>query len=360
MASNGMIPFQVPTLNNSNYDNWSIKMKALLGAQDVWEMIEKGYKEPQDESSLSQAQKDSLRDSRKRDKKALYLIFQGLDDDSFEKLSDVKSAKEAWEKLQTSYKGAEQVKKVCLKTLRGEFEALHMKEVEVVSDYFTIVLAVSNQLKRNGEKLEDVRIMEKILRSLDSMFDHIVVIIEETKDLEAMTIEQLLGSLQAYEEKKKKKQVITEQLLKTQINSAKEEGLEYGRNQQGRGRGRGQSRGHGRRRGWSSNNGKNDNTNFGQGGSSTRGRGRGKPRPRYDKSQVMCYNCQKFGHYAAECRTPNNNKVEEKANYVEERSQQDGTLLLAYKENEKGGDNTWYLDTGASNHMCGKKACSWT
>ncbi|PKU77376.1 Retrovirus-related Pol polyprotein from transposon TNT 1-94 [Dendrobium catenatum] len=307
-------------------------MKALLGAQDVWEMIEKGYKEP------------------KRDKKALYLIFQGLDDDSFEKLSDVKSAKEAWEKLQTSYKGAEQVKKVCLKTLRGEFEALHMKEVEVVSDYFTIVLAVSNQLKRNGEKLEDV----------NSMFDHIVVIIEETKDLEAMTIEQLLGSLQAYEEKKKKKQVITEQLLKTQINSAKEEGLEYGRNQQGRGRGRGQSRGHGRRRGWSSNNGKNDNTNFGQGGSSTRGRGRGKPRPRYDKSQVMCYNCQKFGHYAAECRTPNNNKVEEKANYVEERSQQDGTLLLAYKENEKGGDNTWYLDTGASNHMCGKKACSWT
>ncbi|PKU71906.1 hypothetical protein MA16_Dca021744 [Dendrobium catenatum] len=224
MASNGMIPFQVPTLNNSNYDNWSIKMKALLGVQDVWEMIEKGYKEPQDESSLSQAQKDSLRDSRKRDKKALYLIFQGLDDDSFEKIFDAKSAKEAWEKLQTSYKGAEQVKKVRLQTLRGEFEALHMKEVEVVSDYFTRVLAVSNQLKRNGEKLEDVRIMEKILRSLDSKFDHIVAIIEETKDLEAMTIEQLLGSLQAYEEKKKKKQVITEQLLKTQINSAKEEG----------------------------------------------------------------------------------------------------------------------------------------
>ncbi|XP_028556025.1 uncharacterized protein LOC110109975 [Dendrobium catenatum] len=237
MASNGMIPFQVPTLNNSNYDNWSIKMKALLGAQDVWEMIEKGYNEPQDESSLSQAQKDSLRDSRKRDKKALYLIFQGLDDDSFEKISDAKSAKEAWEKLQTSYKGAEQVKKVRLQTLRGEFEALHMKEVEVISDYFTRVLAVSNQLKRNGEKLEDVRIMEKILRSLDSKFDHIVAIIEETKDLEAMTIEQLLGSLQAYEEKKKKKQVITEQLLKTQINSAKEEGLEYGRSQQGRGKG---------------------------------------------------------------------------------------------------------------------------
>ena len=48
---------------------------------------------------------------------------------------------------------------------------------------------------------------------------NIVVIIEKTKDLEAMTIEQLLGSLQAYEEKKRKKEGIMEQLLKTQVNS---------------------------------------------------------------------------------------------------------------------------------------------
>ncbi|PKU60484.1 Retrovirus-related Pol polyprotein from transposon TNT 1-94 [Dendrobium catenatum] len=287
-------------------------MKALLGAQDVWEMIEKGYKEPT------------------RDKKALYLIFQGLDDNAFEKISDAKSAKEAWEKLHTSYKGAKQVKKVRLQTLRGEFEVLHMKEVEVVSDYLTRVLVVSNQLTRNGDNYRENP------QSLDSKFDHI----KETKDLEAMTIEQLLGSLEAYGEKKKKKQVITEQLLKTQISSAKKESLEYGRSQQGRGRGRGQGRGHECGQGWSSNNDKNNNTNFGQGGSSTRGRGRGKPRPRYDKSQVMCYNCKKFGHYAAECRTPNNNKVEEKSRYVEERSQQDDTLLFVYKENEKGGDNT--------------------
>ena len=43
-------------------------------------------------------------------------------------------------------------------------------------------MTVSNQLKRNDENLEDPRIMEKILRSLDSKFEHIVVTIEETKD----------------------------------------------------------------------------------------------------------------------------------------------------------------------------------
>ena len=349
-----MASFQVPMLNKSNYDNWSIKMKALLGAHDVWDVVEKGYNEPQDEATLSQAQKDSLKDSRKRDKKALYLIYQALDDDGFEKISSATSAKEAWEKLQTSCKGAEQVKKVRLQTLRGEFEALHMKKSEPVSDYFSRVLAVSNQMKRNGEKLEDVRIMEKILRSLDQNFEHIVVTIEETKDLEEMTIDQLLGSLQAYEEKQKKKQEITEQLFKMQLKE-KEEVKSYDRNNRGRGGGRGQGRGrgHGRGQGWHYNT--NTSNNYEKGESSTRGRGRGNSNSRYEKSQVQCYNCQKFGHYASECRAPKT-KFEEKVNYVEDKREENETLLLAYKGNDEKQDNTWYLDTGASNHMCGKRS----
>ena len=35
--------------------------------------------------------------------------------------------------------------------------------------------------------------MEKILHSLDPKFEHIIVTIEETKDLEALMIEQLQG-----------------------------------------------------------------------------------------------------------------------------------------------------------------------
>jgi len=124
----------------------------------------------------------------------------------FEKISNATSAKEAWDKLQTSHKGEDRVKKVCLQTLLGEFESLHMKELESIFNYFSRILVVSNQLKRNGEKLEDVKIMENILRLLDPKFEHIVVTIEETKDLETMTIKQLQGPLQAYEEKHKKMQ----------------------------------------------------------------------------------------------------------------------------------------------------------
>nr|XP_028954364.1 uncharacterized protein LOC114823153 [Malus domestica] len=223
MASNAMAAFQVLVLDNNNFDNWSIKMKAFLGAHDVWEVVEKGYTKPEDEATMSQPQKESLKDSRKRDKKALYLIYQALDDNGFKQVSSATFAKQAWEKLQTSYKGAKQVKKVRLQVLRGEFESLQMKGSESISDYFTKVLVVSNQLKRNGEKLEDVRIMEKILRSLDPKFKHIVVTIEEIKNLEEISIEQLIGSLQAYEKKHKKRQGNDEQLLKKHVQPKKKE-----------------------------------------------------------------------------------------------------------------------------------------
>ena len=68
-----------------------------------------------------------MRDSRKRDKKALSLIYQGLDDDAFEKVPKAKSAKQACEKLQTSHTGENLVNKVCLQTLGVKFETLHMK-----------------------------------------------------------------------------------------------------------------------------------------------------------------------------------------------------------------------------------------
>ncbi|KAM1171418.1 hypothetical protein ACFX2G_022143 [Malus domestica] len=146
-----------------------------------------------------------------------------------------------------------------------------MKRSESISDYFSRVLAVSNQLKRNREKLEDVRIMEKILRSLDPKFEHIVVTIEETKNLEEISVEQLMGSLQAYEEKHKKRQGNDEQLLKTRVQpKKKEESLDNERSQYERSRGRGHGRGHRRGHCWNFNN----HNNYERGGSSINGHGR--------------------------------------------------------------------------------------
>ena len=51
-------------------------MNALFRGQDVWDIVQNGYAEPADQmeyNNLSQAEKDILREQRKKDGKALYI-----------------------------------------------------------------------------------------------------------------------------------------------------------------------------------------------------------------------------------------------------------------------------------------------
>ena len=104
--------FDVFQLNGNNFENWRIKMKALLDSKDAWEVIEKGYTVPKDESNLSVTQREYLNDARKRDKKALTLIYQAINEKAFEKISCASTAKEAWELLEHSYTTVDKVRKM--------------------------------------------------------------------------------------------------------------------------------------------------------------------------------------------------------------------------------------------------------
>jgi gag-polypeptide of LTR copia-type len=166
-------------------------MKALLGSQDAWEVVEEGFEEPTNTTGYTAAQNKALKEARSKDKATLYMLFRAVDESSFEKIAGATTSKEAWDILEKVFKGADRVKQVRLQTLRGELESMKMKELESVSDYITRVQAVVNQLIRNGEALTDVRVVEKILRSLTDNFVNIVCAIEESKDLAKLTIDEL-------------------------------------------------------------------------------------------------------------------------------------------------------------------------
>ena len=63
---NSMSQPLIPIFSSKSYEFWSIKMKTLFKSQDLWDLIENGYADPDDEIRL--------RENRKKDSKTLFFI----------------------------------------------------------------------------------------------------------------------------------------------------------------------------------------------------------------------------------------------------------------------------------------------
>lgn len=87
---------QIPQFNGKNYDYWAIIMKALFYAQYLWEFVENGYQEPVDTityNALTQAEKDLLKENKEKDSKALFFIFQGVNERIFPRIKAATKSK---------------------------------------------------------------------------------------------------------------------------------------------------------------------------------------------------------------------------------------------------------------------------
>ncbi|KAI8553623.1 hypothetical protein RHMOL_Rhmol05G0030400 [Rhododendron molle] len=277
--------FTLPHLGKEKYENWSIQMRVLLESQELWDLVDMGYVEysREEEAELKDAQKATLREARKKDRRALLLIYQGVEDENFEKISAAKTAKETWDILRNANRGVERTTRVRLQLLRGEFEAMQMEEDETISSYFTRMLMIVNQMRRYGEKPDDVRVMEKILRSLSTKFDTVMVAIEESKNLNTKTVEELLATLEIHEQRINKRSSKTGQEQALQAKLTFRRNVEKGGTSQiarGRGRGRGQAQGRGGR-------------------------------------DVTCYAYGGYGHYSYDCTEEEYGEVNEQVNIAE-------------------------------------------
>ena len=125
-------------------------MRALFVSQDLWEFVEDGFEEPANEAEifvLDHAEREQLKNNKKKDAKALFLLYQAVHESVFPRIATAKKSKEAWETLMTAYQGMEKVKTTKLQLLRRDFETLCMKESDTIDSFFTHVIGMVTQIR---------------------------------------------------------------------------------------------------------------------------------------------------------------------------------------------------------------------
>lgn len=315
-------------LFDGHYDHWSMLMENFMRSKEYWSIIETGIVQPAAGEVLTTAQRKTQEEQQLKDLKAKNYLFQAIDRTILETILQKDTSKQIWDSMRKKYQGSAKVKRAQLQALRRDFETLSMKAGESVTDYFSRVMAIANKMRIHGDKLEDVTIIEKILRSMHTKFDYVVCSIEESHNIDEVSIDELQSSLLVHEQRINQGAATEEQALKVSTNNQSTESMSRG---YGRGRGRFASSGRGR--------GQNNYLSSGEGS-------------RFDKSKIECFNCHRYGHYRSEC--PNFYKGQgERSNYAE--VEEETTLLMACHTKEEKTSNLWYLDSGCSNHMCGNK-----
>ncbi|XP_008245655.1 PREDICTED: uncharacterized protein LOC103343796 [Prunus mume] len=201
---------------DGHYDHWNMLMENFLRSKEYWTLVETGIEEPTSGAILTETQRKTLEEQRLKDLKTKNYLFQAIDCVILETILKKDTAKDISDSMKTKYQRTAQVKRAQLQALRKEFEILHMKEGESVNDYFARTLVIANKMRIHGEKMEDVAVIEKILRSMTRKFDYVVC------SIDSLSIDVLQSSLLVHEQRRTSR-VVEEQALKITTHEGAED-----------------------------------------------------------------------------------------------------------------------------------------
>ncbi|KAI5355047.1 hypothetical protein L3X38_007942 [Prunus dulcis] len=200
----GTSELRTPVFSGENYEFCSIRMKIILKSHGLWDLVEHGCNasDPKKEKEIEEtkvAEKSAMAELLMKDARALGLIQSAVSDQLFPKIVKEETSKGAWDILKLEFRGDKQVRNVKLQGLRREFEYTRMKDSESLSIYLARLFDILNHMKSYGEELSRERVVQKLLFSLPKSYDSICSVIEHSKDLETLEIQEVVASLKSFE-----------------------------------------------------------------------------------------------------------------------------------------------------------------
>ena len=104
-------------------------------------------------------------------------------------------AKEARTILETTYEGTKAVKTMKFQRLTNSFEEIKMEDDETFDEFYAKLKEIVNSTFNLGESIAESKIVRKIFRSLPKRFHAKITAIKEVKDIDQISLTELIGSL---------------------------------------------------------------------------------------------------------------------------------------------------------------------
>ena len=130
--------------------------------------------------------------------KVMNAIFNVVSMEEFKRISNVEVAHTAWNFLQTVCEGTKAVKINKLQQLTSRFESIRMSDDETFDEIYAKLNDIVNSTFNLGEVYDQSKVVRKILRSLIEDFRSKFTAIIESKDVDTIAIDELVGSSQSY------------------------------------------------------------------------------------------------------------------------------------------------------------------
>ena len=168
-------------------------MRAFLQSlnKKVWQAVEIGWTKPTE----AQADWDDAKiKAANFNSRAMNALFSAITNEEFKKISSTETTKEAWTILQTTYEGTKAVKDSKLQRLTISFEEIKMKEDESFDEFYAKLKNIVNSAFNLGKTILEPKIVRKVLRSLPERFHAKITTIEESKDIDKISLIELVGN----------------------------------------------------------------------------------------------------------------------------------------------------------------------
>jgi len=189
---------KIPFLDKDNYHHWKVKMHLHLLSQDeaYVDYIERGPHVPMrtatgNEPSVPKPRHEwsdpNIKQVRK-DKKAMNILFNGVDGDIFDNIINCKTAKEVWDTIQIICDGTEQVRENKMQLLIQQYEHFHFEEGETLTDIFSRFQKLLNALKLHGRVYQTKDSNLKFLRSLPKEWKPMTVSLRNSQEYNEFTL----------------------------------------------------------------------------------------------------------------------------------------------------------------------------